>query len=297
MKKILHIIETIIVLVLFLLLKIIGIDLASSLGAFIARKLGPLQKSHRYAEVNMRHVFPNWSDEQINKNLDRMWDNIGRVFFEMPHIYSMSNAEFKKRVETVITDKSMKVSDLNNGYICISGHFGNWEVSGKAMVVHKIKGASIYRPMNNKMLNYIILKMRGSEVMYIPKGIMGMRQVIRAIHQKRLTCFISDQKIREGIEVDFFDKKSFTTNAPMKLAMNYNLPIVFVHTVRTNGANFRCVISTPIYPREFGDVKKDPKGTELALVNNMNQQFETWVKDEPSQWFWVHRRWEKSFYK
>ncbi|BBC78597.1 lauroyl acyltransferase [Acetobacter orientalis] len=34
-----------------------------------------------------------------------------------------------------------------------------------------------------------------------------------------------------------------------------------------------------------------------ALVQMVNDQLESWIRQKPESWLWLHKRWPKSFYK
>lgn len=40
-----------------------------------------------------------------------------------------------------------------------------------------------------------------------------------------------------------------------------------------------------------------PQEKTIALLTQMNQHIEAWIRDHPEQWFWVHRRWPKPLYQ
>ena len=82
--------------------------------------------------------------------------------------------------------------------------------------------------------------------------------------------------------------------------LKYNLPIIFWHCIRTHNANFKVYIDGPYQVQDLvKDLEqfKSIKQKELALTRKMNEIIEDWVKKDPSQWFWVHRRWNKELYR
>ena len=75
------------------------LDKASNAGARFARKLGPLTSAHKTARYNMRLAFPTITPAQEREMLDAMWDNLGRVVGEFPHLSQMRLFAPDSRVE------------------------------------------------------------------------------------------------------------------------------------------------------------------------------------------------------
>ena len=62
------------VLIIFLILKLIGKKLSSSLCAFIFMKIGPFSKFNKVAKQNISYVWPNKNKNNIKNILNGMWE-------------------------------------------------------------------------------------------------------------------------------------------------------------------------------------------------------------------------------
>jgi len=298
MKQIRYFLEYIIAYPFFIFVRIIGIDSASAIGSFLAKSIGPLTSAHKIAQKNLNIAFPKLSKNEQAKILIGMWDNLGRTIAEMPHIHTMSDKAFESRV-TRVTNSKIKNLSSKKATICVSGHFGNWETAARAIIPFNDKISIIYRDANNPFLNKEYLEMRNDRFSNIAKGHRGVRDIILAVKNKNFVCFLADQKLNQGISVNFFNRPAMTAKAPVNLALKFGLPILLVHSIRTQGANFKVYIDGPY---ELDDLVKNLdqhqsiEDKELVLTQKINDIIENWVKDNPSQWFWVHRRWDKDFY-
>ena len=274
----------------------VGIDSASNIGGALARFISHFTSATKIAKKNIKFVFPKLSDSAIDKIIVKMWDNIGRTMAEIPHVNNLSEEEFDSRVE-IVTTSEIKNVIRNKATICISGHFGNWETAARTALKYTDKVSIVYRDANNPLVNQIYLSMKDKRFNNIPKGNKGIKEIIEAIKSKNFICFLPDQKLNQGLSVDFFGRPAMTPSAPMKLALKFDLPILFGHSARTNGANFKVYLEGPYSVKDLLKGKKNIKDKELELTKIMNKKIEEWVKDDPSQWFWVHRRWDKEFYE
>ena len=76
------------------------VDAASSLGGYMARRVGPHIRVSRIAIRNIRASLPDNSEAENRRILDGMWDNIGRTVAEYPHLAAI-NARSAGRVQVV----------------------------------------------------------------------------------------------------------------------------------------------------------------------------------------------------
>ena len=89
--------------------------------------------------------------------------------------------------------------------------------------------------------------------------------------------------------MEFFSRPASTYKAIGLLAMRYEAPIIIGYARRT-GDRFRYEVGITriIEPKEWAD-RDDP----LAWVTQeYTRAIESFVRDEPSQYLWIHRRWK-----
>jgi KDO2-lipid IV(A) lauroyltransferase len=96
-----------------------------------------------------------------------------------------------------------------------------------------------------------------------------------------------DQKLNDGIVVPFFGRNAMTAPAIARLALRFDCPIVPVRLERRIGARFRLTVLPPMRVTDSGDTAADVL-TEMTLINAI---VETWVRANPEQWLWIHKRW------
>ena len=114
-----------------------------------------------------------------------------------------------------------------------------------------------------------------------------MEQIVR---QGSTLCFIADQDAgKKGIFVDFFGRKASTYKSIGLLAIQYNLPIG-VGVSRRAGDKFFFEIEMVrlIMPDEWKD-KDDPL---LWITQEYTKAFEDSIRKDPTQYWWIHRRWK-----
>ena len=93
-----------------------------------------------------------------------------------------------------------------------------------------------------------------------------------------------DQRVSEGIKVEFFSNLALTTTLPAQLALKFNLDIVPVFIERTNSKNFIIEFKDKININKFSN--------KIELTKKLNEILEQMIRRNPSQWIWTHNRWK-----
>lgn len=284
MKKLKHLAEFWLMKFLFAGFRLLPLDAASYIGGLMARVIGPRLKAHQTAESNLSAVFPGMDSEERYRVLDAMWDNLGRVAAELPHL---PGPGLLARVTLRGTEN---FPPRGQPSIFFSGHFGNWELAHPAAFQQGFPVAAIYRHANNPLVDDFITRIRASHAgEMIPKGAKHSIRIIRAIRSGMTLAMLVDQKMNEGIAVPFFGRPAMTAPAMAELALRYDLPVIPARVLRTGGAHFEITLFPALVPEKTGDTQADV----LALMTRVNAQLEGWIREYPAQWFWVHQRWPK----
>ena len=161
-----------------------------------------------------------------------------------------------------------------------------------AMELNKsgIKCAAIYRPLNNFFLNPLIeyLRMKYICPNQIPKGRMGMREIISKVKDGYSIALMVDQRVSEGPRTLFFNKAAHTTTIPAQLTLKYNCKLVPISLERKEGPNFEMTVHEPYEIQKTNNNEEDAKNITLKI----NQIIEKMISKNPTQWIWSHNRWK-----
>lgn len=288
-KQIRYLIEGAVFWVFVDFIKILKVDFASNFCAKIAKFIGPKLKVHKLAKANIRLAIPSLNDDEVTKTLQDMWDNLGRIIGEFCFIARLEPERLEDFVE--ISDETKKnILDLKQagkGGIIFSGHIGNWELGPKVLQKFGLEVSAVYRPLNNPYVEEMTARMRKTKM--IGKNSIGNRKIIEAVRNGEFVIILADQKVTEGEPIEFFHNKAITTTSIARIALKYEIPIIPARIVRIGKKfKFRADLEKPLIIQN-GKAVSDIKNTTLQI----NQKLESWIKEYPSQWFWVHNRWKK----
>ena len=291
MKIIKYFFEFIIIISLFCIFKIIGLKNASNLGSALGKIVGPLFRSKNITKQNIRTGLGNLDKKNEKEIINNMWSNIGRTFAEYVFLkdFKFNKTNFD-HMKIIGTDYLNEIKRSNKPVIFYSGHFANFELMAMELDKFGIKTAAIYRPLNNIFLNPLMeyLRMKYICPIQIPKGRMGMREIISRIKDGYSIALMMDQRVSEGQKVPFFNKPAFTTTIPAQLALKYDCKLVPIFLERKGSLNFEMTVHEPYKIEKTGNNEEDTKNITLKI----NQVIEKMIIKNPTQWIWSHNRWK-----
>ena len=291
MKIIKYFFEFVTIISLFCIFKIIGLKNASNLGSVLGRFIGPLFRSKHITKQNIKIGLGELDQKKETEIINSMWSNIGRTFAEYPFLkdfkFNKINFDHIKINGTKYLDEIKKNNEPTIFYSC---HFANFELMAMELDKFGIKCAAIYRPLNNFFLNPLMeyLRMKYICPNQIPKGRMGMREIISKVKDGYSIALMVDQRVSEGPRTPFFNKLAHTTTIPAQLALKYNCKLVPISLERKEGPNFEMTIHEPYKIEKTGNDEEDTKNITLKI----NQIIEKMIIANPKQWIWSHNRWK-----
>ena len=283
MKLIKYFIQFLIISIFFILFKVLGLRMASNFSKIIFSLLGPFFRSKQTINKNILKALPNLSNSEINKISRTMWGNYGRILSEYMFL---SEFRFKNNIEIKGQQILDELKENNERVIFVSGHFNNFELMAMQIEKSGINLAAIYRPLNNKFLNYFMEKIRKKYICknQIKKGSSGTRQLLSLFKKGSSIALMIDQRVSEGILSKFFKNEALTTTIPAQFVKKFRCKIVPIYIERIEDIDFRLTVHAPI---DFSEVE-----TIETITLKLNSLLEKMILQNPGQWIWSHSRWK-----
>jgi KDO2-lipid IV(A) lauroyltransferase len=246
----------------------------------------------------LRAAFPDKSVSEIETIVREMCDNLGRTVAEYAHldkiVFTGTRARITERDGDHLATLPLATAAAarGKGVLFFSGHFANWEVMPFLTVQLGFAGGEVYRPQNNPFVDQWLVRqrMKNGPKDQIMKGASGTKRIFTLLRQGKTICLLVDQKTNEGVPAIFFGREAMTTPVPAALALKLGSALVPAQFERARGANFRFRLHPPIEFTPSGDHHRDI----LDLTQKITDKIEDIVRERPSQWLWIHRRWPTS---
>lgn len=245
---------------------------------------------------NMRVVFGGrFSQNQIEALAKNFYGHFFRVCVENMVMGWMTKNAIKKRVRILGSQHVLDASFKKKGILLLTGHFGNWEFTPVAGMLHfqEFRGRFhiVRRRLVNKFVERVLFKRFydvGIDV--IPKR-NALDEVLRCLANNDVVTFIMDQYAnpkKDGILVDFFGQKAGTYRSLAMIARVSGAPVIPTFCYRDTDGIHAMRFSEPIAWIEHADPEKEI----LENTRAYNCALEAMISEKPEQWFWFHRRWK-----
>ncbi len=286
MKNIIYFFQFIFISLFFLIFKFLRLKLSSAIGCKLFQIVGPIFRSNKLIRENIKKALPQLNNDEIKKINKQMWNNYRRIFSEYMFLKNFRNNLNQSNIAIHGQEILDEIKKLNTPVIFVSGHFSNFELMAMQIEKSGIKLAAIYRPLNNKFLNTIMERIRKKYICkeQIKKGISGVRDIVKFYKKNYSTALMIDQRVSEGIKVNFFKHKALTTTIPAQLVKKYKMPIVPVFIERFENIKFKITFQKPIYFPDNDSIEN--------ITSKLNEVLEKMIISKPEQWIWSHNRWK-----
>jgi KDO2-lipid IV(A) lauroyltransferase len=286
----------ILIRIVFAGLRALGPERASDLGAAVMRGLGPWLPAHRTALANIRMAYPAADEATVTRIARGAWDNLGRTGAEYAHLDRLFDYDYAAamagkpagRVEVVGIEHFIALRDDGRPGLIFSAHLGNWELPAICAAAYGLDATAVYRAPNNPAADRIVREIRGATMGGLAAAGQGASFAMREVLEKggHLGMLI-DQHFTRGLGVPFYGRNAMTNPILAKFARHYDCPVHGVRVIRLPGHRFRLELTPPL------DLPRDARGVidQQGAMAAMTAVVEGWVRDQPEQWLWMHRRW------
>ena len=205
-------------------------------------------------------------------------------------IHRFKDAESRVELEMSAAAKAA-IDNSKCGFICYSGHFGNWEIGAQALSRFR-PVTGIARRMNNERVQALMdRKQMRADFETIDKHSGRPMDMVRALKRNRALAILSDQHAHgdSAVVIDVFGRPAKTYPSPVVLQQLTGAPIFFTYALRIGFMRFRLHFSEPI----FFKVSRENKMADIqAATQDLSKRLEEIIRQYPEQYLWAHRRWK-----
>ena len=190
-------------------------------------------------------------------------------------------------------DRVKKALGGGKGAICISSHYGPFPFIGAVFPALGLKPFYfLYRRPKNVIVaerfDWWLNRVGCGVIEDNPKS-EAVKRVLRALGGGSCVCILVDQHFPAGVEIPFFGHSAKTGVGAAVLSARSGAPLIPLRIRADRSGKFRYLLEVdePVPP------PVDTSETELkSCMSAITARVEAWIREDPSQWFWVHRRWK-----
>lgn len=240
-------------------------------------------------QKNLKNSFPKYSLRDLIKIEKKFYRNFCDILVENLLLFTISENELKKRMVLLNPEIFDTLYNKDKGAILIGAHYNNWEWMALSLALYAKQDVyTVYKPLNNKTINDIMLKARERFGANIVPMESFAKTVLKNKNRSTINLMLADQsphKSKVDYYCTFLNQDTPVYLGPDKLVNAANLEFLFVEVNRLKRGYYEMKI-VPLKDKSI----EENKSMTLLHVNHL----EKIINDQPENWLWSHKRWKNS---
>jgi len=249
-----------------------------------------IPRERKKTQTHLKLVYPEKSEREISRMAKQVFVNVSCNVVDAFRISRFN----KDNIDQFVSIKGLEKLDAalaqNKGVLALTGHIGNWELLGaylaiKGYPLHVI-GAPLYDPRIDKL---VVNNRKNSGLKYIPRG-QSTRLILKALKKREMIGILIDQDSRHvsGEFIDFLGHEAYTPVGPVVLAQKTKAPLVPLVIHMRSDYHHVIEIDDIIELENTGNPDLD----RVRNTEKCSKAIEKYIRQYPTQWVWMHRRWK-----
>lgn len=248
------------------------------------------RRRRRIAYDNIRRCLPELGPAGWDRLLRANFEHYGVLAFELLHIFSPFHGHYRRYARETASLEGIehwrRAHDKGSGVLFVSAHLANWELMAAVGAMGGVPLTIVTRQLKPEWLHRKMISQRRSvDFGCFFNDKQPARDILGALRRKESVGFVMDQYAPPptGARVPFFGIEVDTLAAVGTFAQRTGAAIIPVYQRRDESGRVRVVIEPEL---DLGEARGDPAASTALLT----ARTEEWIRREPAQWLWAHRR-------
>ncbi len=236
---------------------------------------------------NLELCFPDMATRQRRELAAQHMRALAQAFLDRGVFWFGSPAQIKQLVRVSGQSRIDDMLAQHGTVMLLAPHFIGLDAAASRLTMDGPAGATMYTPQRDPEIDALVRagRARFNEVHLVSRK-EGVRPLIRHIQNHIPIYYLPDMDFgRQGaVFVPFFGVLASTQTSTVQLARKFNMPVLPVICFWDPGTgHYHVEVRAPL---------EDFPGTDdlTGATARLNEHIESWVRECPSQYYWVHRR-------
>lgn len=250
----------------------------------VYRALGYRKKVVR---ENLEYSFPDKTAEERLEIEREFYKHLFDIMVETMKCETMTLNDLKTRMKPENIEVLDDLIQRGQSAMIITGHYNNWEWSGRKVIVDSSGKAIIaYKKVTNPHVEEMMLKSRLRFGGHIVSMMQFIRYVLKRRHETLFPVLIADQtphKDKIEYTTNFLNQDTAVYLGGENLAKSLKLPVYFMSVSK---------VKRGYYTYKLDLITEDYNAPKYEITNKHLALLEKQIVDKPAYWLWSHRRWK-----
>lgn len=257
---------------------------------------------------NIDLAFPEKTPKERKKIVKDFYLHFGQLIVETIWFSNTTAKKMEKsRMVTLVNpEETKRLFSVAPGIICLSGHFGNWEILGgfeqfhlegegkESYALNRNNVGVVYKkvvkPEWDRFFRESRLSILGPDEYenYIESALI-LRHIVEHARNGMFYFMDTDQRpyknAKAAMEVSFMGREALTMYAGAGVAHKYGLAVTYFSMCRNENGKGYC--------SELKTICDDASKMEVQdIMNEFYKLLEADIRKDPGNYLWSHRRWK-----
>jgi len=260
----------------------------AGIGALAFRFLGRLR---RVGLRNLELAYPEWTADQRTATLRKVYRNLGWLLAEFCLMSGYTRDLASDFIEYDGLDHYLAARERGKGVLVLTGHLGAWELSS---FYHSLVGfpmGLVIRRLDNPLVDEFVNRIRclhGNRVIHKDDFARGL---LTSMKQGETVGILMDTNMTppQGSFVPFFGVQACTASGMARVALKTDAAVLPGFLLWDEAKKkYVLLFGAQIQLVRTGDLAADV----LANTAKFAATTERYIRANPEQWLWMHRRWK-----
>ncbi len=180
--------------------------------------------------------------------------------------------------------------------ICITAHFGNWELTAQTLALRGVDISAIAATVKNQAVDQILVQQREKTGQTIIPQKGALRTLVARLRKNGKVGFVLDQTTSEqegGIMVDFLGLPMLASAAPAALAYRTGTELFFGFCKPLPNGKYRLYSTGILQPPAF-DKERNADAVARELTQQIIDRVSSEIRKHPEFWLWSYKHWRRT---
>jgi KDO2-lipid IV(A) lauroyltransferase len=252
------------------------------------------KKHRKIIETNLTFAYDDTlSQEQKDAIAKRCYKNLIHLMVDFVKNQGISKADLNKKISFKNSHYIEELIKNDKKIIILTAHYGNWELLALALAANYKEMSVVGRTLDSAVMQEILKANREQFGIDLIDKKGGMIKMVKTLKRGNMLGLLVDQNqaSNEGVLVDFFGKQTRHTTGATMLAKKFDAILLPTYITSDDFENYTITFYEPIVPESSGDDEQDI----ISLTQKQATITEKVIKDNPYEWFWLHKRWKNQY--
>lgn len=247
-----------------------------------------LAKERNKALFNLRLIFPDRADHwQLGKEVFRQ---MALSAVDAVNLHRLSDQELDRRVVVEGLEHFDAAYRLGRGVVAVTGHIGCWELIPAWFTRHGYRISVVGKRMHDERLDRLLTRLRSGQGVRVIDRDSGAREALRDLRNGYALGVLIDQDTRvASLDTVFFGRPARTPSGAAALAERTGASVVPLAIHRQPDGRHVITIK-PALKFDSALVRDD---RIKDMVQRQTWALEEFVRQDITQWVWMHLRWKE----